>query len=77
MIHQPLGGAQGQATDISIQAKQILRIKDNINKILSENTGKPVEVIAADTDRDNYMTAQEAKDYGLIDAIYYKRKTEE
>lgn len=76
MIHQPLGGAQGQATDISIQAKQILRIKDNINKILSENTGKPVEVIAADTDRDNYMTAQEAKDYGLIDAIYYKRKTE-
>lgn len=77
MIHQPLGGAQGQATDISIQAKQILRIKDNINKILSENTGKPVDVIAADTDRDNYMTAQEAKDYGLIDAIYYKRKTEE
>jgi len=77
MIHQPLGGAQGQATDISIQAKQILRIKDNNNKILSENTGKPVEVIAADTDRDNYMTAQEAKDYGLIDAIYYKRKTEE
>lgn len=77
MIHQPLGGAQGQATDISIQAKQILRIKDNINKILSKNTGKPVEVIAADTDRDNYMTAQEAKDYGLIDAIYYKRKTEE
>ena len=69
MIHQPLGGAKGQATEIEIAAKQILRTKENLNRILSENTGKPIEVIARDTERDNWMTAQEALDYGLIDKI--------
>ena len=73
MIHQPLGGARGQATDIEIQAKQILRIKATLNKILSENTGKPLDVIERDTDRDNYMTAEEALAYGLIDKIVAKR----
>jgi ATP-dependent Clp protease protease subunit len=73
MIHQPLGGARGQATDIKIQAEQILRIKDTLNRILAENTGKPLEVIERDTDRDNYMTAQEALEYGLIDKILTKR----
>ena len=73
MIHQPLGGARGQATDIAIQAKQILRIKATLNQILSENTGKPLEVIEKDTDRDNYMTAQEALEYGLVDKIVAKR----
>ena len=73
MIHQPLGGAKGQATDIEIQAKQILRIKETLNKILAQNTGKPLEVIEKDTDRDNYMTAQEALDYGLIDKILTHR----
>lgn len=73
MIHQPLGGAQGQASDIQIQAKQILKIKSKLNKILSANTGKDIPVIEADTDRDNYLDAEEAKDYGLIDEVYYKR----
>lgn len=73
MIHQPLGGAKGQATDIEIQAKQILRIKATLNEILAANTGKPLEVIEKDTDRDNYMTAQEALDYGLIDQILTHR----
>ena len=73
MIHQPLGGAKGQATDIEIQAKQILRIKATLNEILAENTGKPLEIIEKDTDRDNYMTAQEALDYGLIDKILTRR----
>ena len=73
MIHQPLGGARGQATDIEIQAKQILRIKATLNKILAENTGKPIDVIEHDTDRDNYMTAQEALEYGLVDKIVAKR----
>ena len=73
MIHQPLGGAKGQATDIEIQAKQILRIKATLNEILAENTGKPLEIIEKDTDRDNYMTAKEALDYGLIDKILTKR----
>ena len=73
MIHQPLGGARGQATDIEIQAKQILRIKATLNKILSENTGKPLDVIERDTDRDNYMTAEEALAYGLVDKIVAKR----
>ncbi len=72
MIHQPLGGARGQATDIQIQAEQILKIKKKINNMLSENTGKPLEVIQNDTERDNYMSAQEAKDYGLIDAVISK-----
>ena len=73
MIHQPLGGAKGQATDIEIQAKQILRIKATLNEILAANTGKPLEIIEKDTDRDNYMTAQEALDYGLIDKILTRR----
>ena len=73
MIHQPLGGARGQATDIEIQAQQILRIKATLNRILSENTGKPIEMIERDTDRDNYMTAQEALEYGLVDKIVAKR----
>jgi ATP-dependent Clp protease protease subunit len=73
MIHQPLGGARGQATDIQIQAEQILRVKRTLNEILSENTGKPIEIIEKDTDRDNYMTAEEALDYGLIDKILTHR----
>ena len=73
MIHQPLGGARGQATDIKIQADLILRTRDNLNKILAENTGKPIEVIARDTERDNYMTAKEALEYGLVDKIFSKR----
>ena len=69
MIHQPLGGAQGQATDIAINAQHILRIKDRMNRILAENTGKDFEVIANDTERDNWKTAQEAVEYGLIDMV--------
>ena len=72
MIHQPLGGARGQASDIEITAKQILKIKDRLNKMLAENTGKPLEIVQQDTDRDNYMTAEEAKEYGLIDAVITK-----
>ncbi len=75
MIHQPLGGAQGQASDIEIQARHIQKIKAKLNKILSENTGKPLETIEKDTDRDNYMSAEEAKEYGLIDSIFYTRKS--
>ena len=73
MIHQPLGGAKGQATDIKIQADLILRTRDNLNRILAENTGKPIEQIARDTERDNFMTAQQALEYGLVDKIYTKR----
>ena len=73
MIHQPLGGAQGQASDIQIQAENILRCKRKLTKILSDNTGQSIKEIERDTDRDNYMTAEQAKDYGLIDEIYYKR----
>ncbi len=73
MIHQPLGGAQGQATEIEIAAKHILQTKQKLNRILAENTGKDYDVIAADTERDNWMTAEEAKEYGLIDRILYKR----
>ena len=73
MIHQPLGGARGQASDIQIQAEQILKTKATLNKILAENTGKSLKVIEKDTDRDNYMTAQEALEYGLIDKIVTKR----
>ena len=73
MIHQPLGGAQGQASDIKIQAEHILKIKAKMNRILSENTGKPVEIIERDTDRDNYLSADEALSYGLIDRVYVKR----
>ena len=73
MIHQPLGGAQGQATEIEIAAKHILQTKKKLNEILAENTGKDYDVIAADTERDNWMTAEEAKEYGLIDRVVYKR----
>ena len=73
MIHQPLGGAQGQASDIKIQAEHILKIRSKMNKILSENTGKSVEEIERDTDRDNYLSAQEAVNYGLIDRIIAKK----
>jgi len=72
MIHQPLGGAQGQATDIQIQAKEIQRMKDSLNAMLAEHTGKPIEVIEADTERDNFMSAQEACDYGLVDKVLTK-----
>jgi ATP-dependent Clp protease protease subunit len=69
MIHQPLGGARGQATDIEIQAKRILKMKEDINRILAERTGQPIEKIERDTDRDNFMTAKEAMEYGLIDRV--------
>ncbi len=74
MIHQPLGGAQGQASDIKIVADHILKIKAKLNKFLAEATGKPIEVIERDTDRDNYMSAEEAKEYGLVDQVFYTRK---
>lgn len=73
MIHQPLGGAQGQASDIRIASEHILRTRDKLNKILSAETGKPLEVIEKDTDRDNWLTAEEACEYGLIDKVLYKR----
>lgn len=73
MIHQPLGGAQGQASDIKIQAEHILKIRDKMNRILSENTGRTVQEIERDTDRDNYLSADEAQKYGLIDKVFYKR----
>lgn len=73
LIHQPMGGARGQATEIKIAAEQILKTRDKLNRILAENTGKPIEKIALDTERDNYMTAEEALEYGLIDKILYKR----
>ena len=73
MIHQPLGGAQGQASDIKIQAEHILRTKAKMNRILSENTGKDLAAIERDTDRDNYMSAEEARVYGLIDKVFVRR----
>lgn len=73
MIHQPSGGSQGQCTDIQIQAEQILKIKKKLNAILAGNTGKSVEEIERDCERDHFMTAEEAKDYGLIDKVIYKR----
>ena len=74
MIHQPMGGAEGQATDIKIQAEEIIRIRKQLNTILSKNTGQTIKKIEADTDRDNYLSAKEAKAYGLIDTILTKRK---
>jgi len=74
MVHQPMGGAQGQATDVEIHAKEIIRIKENINKILSHHTGQPEETIARDTDRDFFMSAEAAKEYGIIDEILATRK---
>jgi ATP-dependent Clp protease protease subunit len=73
MIHQPLGGARGQATDIQIQAKEILRLKDMLNGVLAKNTGKTVEQIKNDTERDNFFSAEEAKEYGLIDSVIEKK----
>ena len=73
MIHQPSGGAQGQASDILIQANHIARTKKKLNEILAERTGQPLEVIERDTERDNFMSAQEAADYGLVDKVIYKR----
>lgn len=77
MIHQPLGGAQGQATEIEIAAKHILKTKEKLNKMLAENCNQPYDVIAADTDRDNWKSAEEAKEYGLIDDVIVKRPSEE
>ena len=72
-VHQPSGGAQGQATDIEIHAREILYLRERLNGILSENTGKPIEQIARDTERDNFMSADEAKSYGLIDEVLIRR----
>ncbi len=77
MIHQPLGGAQGQATEIEIAAKHILRTKEKLNRILAENTGKPYETVCEDTDRDNWLTAEEAKEYGLVDKVIALHDSEE
>ena len=73
MIHQPLGGMQGQASDIKIHADHILRTRDTLNSILAANTGKPIDIIAADTERDNFMSAAEAAAYGLIDRVIDRR----
>ena len=77
MIHQPLGGAQGQASDIAIQAKEILRMKAELNAILAKNTGQKIETIENDTDRDNFMSAEEAMNYGLIDEVLTKKEKSE
>ena len=69
MIHQPLGGTQGQATEIEIAAKHILKTKEKLNRMMAENTGRDYETVCADTERDNWMSAQEAKDYGIIDMV--------
>ena len=73
MIHQPLGGFQGQATDIKIHADRIIKIKKDLNEILSKNTGQPLEIIERDTERDNFMTAEDALKYGLVDRVIEKR----
>ncbi len=75
MIHQPWGGAQGQATDVGIQAREILRLRERLNAILAAHTGKPVETVEKDTDRDYFMSAEEAKAYGLVDEVVHPRKT--
>ncbi len=77
MIHQPLGGAQGQATDIDIQAREILKTRDSLNIILAEHTGQPIEKIREDTERDYFMTAEEAKEYGIIDKIITTREMQD
>mgnify|MGYP002310296964 FL=1 len=74
MIHQPSGGTQGQATDMQIQVERMLKIKHRLNEILASNTGKPLETIKIDTERDNFMTAEEAQAYGLVDKVIYKRQ---
>jgi ATP-dependent Clp protease protease subunit len=73
LIHQPIGGVRGQASDISIHAKEILRVKEDLNLILANHTGQPIEIIQRDTDRDFYMTAQQAKEYGIVDGVMAKR----
>jgi ATP-dependent Clp protease, protease subunit len=77
MIHQPLGGAQGQATDIDIQAKEILKVRESLNNILAEHTGQPLEKIARDTERDYFMTAEESKQYGIVDRIITTREMQD
>lgn len=74
MIHQVLGGSKGQASDVEIQTRQLLKIKNKINSILAENVGKNVDEVERDTDRDNYLSAEEAKDYGIVDEVFYTRK---
>jgi ATP-dependent Clp protease protease subunit len=74
MIHQPWGGVQGQATDISIQAKEILRLKDRLNEVLAKHCGRTVDELARDTDRDRFMSAEESKEYGLVDQVVQSRK---
>ncbi|TDM12586.1 ATP-dependent Clp endopeptidase proteolytic subunit ClpP [Macrococcus lamae] len=76
MIHQPLGGAQGQATEIEIAARHILKTREKLNRILSERTGQPIEKIEKDTDRDNFLSAEEAKEYGLIDDVMHPTETD-
>jgi len=73
MIHQPLGGFQGQASDIAIHAKYILSLRERMNRLMAEHTGKPIEQIALDTDRDNFLTADEAREYGIVDKVLHKR----
>ena len=73
MIHQPSGGAQGQATDIQIQAREILDLRERLNRILAQNTGQPIERIAVDTERDNFMSAEDAVSYGLVDKLLSSR----
>ena len=74
MIHQVLGGAKGQATDVEIHTRQLLRTKEKLNRLLAQNVGKDYEVVKADTERDNFLTAQEAKEYGIVDEVYYSHK---
>ena len=74
MIHQPLGGFQGQASDFEIHAREILAIKEKLNRLMAEHTGQPYDVVAHDTDRDNFMTADQALEYGLIDAVHSRRE---
>ncbi len=75
MIHQPLGGFQGQASDFEIHAREILSIKDKLNRLMAEHTGQPLEVVSRDTDRDNFMTASEAVEYGLVDSVFSSRES--
>ena len=74
MIHQVLGGAKGQATDVEIHTRQLLRTKEKLNRLFAQNVGKDYETVKADTERDNFLTAQEAKEYGIVDEVYYSHK---
>ena len=75
MIHQPLGGFQGQASDFEIHAREILAIKDKLNRLMAEHTGQPLDVVSRDTDRDNFMSASEAVEYGLVDSVFSSRES--